>query len=225
MRGASVLAIALVGVLLGACKGETRMPPAIATGGSSGLDSGGVADGAAPDGAVRNAFPCGSSEPLPGGFERCEDLTVRRVSLGSCPSQVPRAEPIPNYQPGDDACEYDAECADLPLGHCGQWLEGWSRQCVAGCVSDADCRSGEACFCDDPVGRCIPAACSTGSDCEPGFDCVAYTARPGCYSTALACQTHQDSCVPGECEGINPSSCVLLGGSFGCAMSDQCTEP
>jgi hypothetical protein len=141
---------------------------------------------------------------------------------------VPRAAAVTNYSPLYDECEFDAECSALPHGHCAPREGGQVRICVPGCVTDQDCDPGRICACDDPVGRCVPATCTSRADCTPGFECASYTTGPGCFATGFACQTPADGCG-GEADNIcvglfaNPTFCVFQEDRRQCSTL-QCTE-
>jgi hypothetical protein len=224
-----------------ACGGTsppTGLAPAAGATGDGGTNSLGGAGGsdAHPDAgnvdAGTNRFGCGNALPLISattGFERCEAGYVRRVHAGSCPSSVPRPNAVVNYDSSIDECEYDADCAALEQGHCAPREGGSARTCVVGCLSDDQCGSGRICACDDPVGRCVPASCSSSSDCNPGFDCASYTSLPNCFATGFACQTPADGCVGDgqpECDGrfVNATFCVFQSGNRQCSTL-QCTTP
>lgn len=178
-------------------------------------------------------FPCGSAVPVldsTTGLEQCSRGYQRRVEPANCPSSVPRATPIPAYDAALDQCEYDADCPVASYGphaHCGARSGGIARVCVEGCRVDADCDAGTLCLCGEPVGRCVPASCSTGDDCGPGFDCASFAASPGCFSTQFACQGPTDACgADSDCAGVSPNAafCLYASGSRACSIA-QCTTP
>ncbi len=177
-------------------------------------------------------FPCLDPTPQAHGLELCHQSDGqasyrRRVTPPLCPSIVPRANPVPSVFPADDACDHDADCADLPLGHCTRREGGNSNECVAGCEQDSDCPTGRVCHCEVPAGRCVPATCATGADCASGFNCVAYETDPLCFSTGFVCQSATDVCVNGsDCMdfSINPTFCIRANDVFTCSTT-QCTRP
>jgi hypothetical protein len=143
---------------------------------------------------------------------------------------VPRAAAIPGYNAAIDQCERDADCPAAtygPYAHCGVRAGGFAHACVAGCALDSDCEGDSVCQCGDPVGRCVPASCSTGADCGAGLDCASFAAAPGCFSTQFACQSPDDACGgDGDCSGKSPNAafCVLDGAARACSIA-QCTTP
>jgi hypothetical protein len=176
-------------------------------------------------------FPCGDATVvgLPeSGLESCSGGYLRRVGPALCFDNVPRTSAIPDYNPDVDECEFDSDCSEDtygPYAHCGVRTGGSARTCVAGCTVDADCDAGDVCLCEEPIGRCVPAGCTSGEDCASGFDCASYSSSPGCFSTAFACQTDGDACVSSaECSDFspNPSFCILSGATRVCSIN-QCT--
>jgi hypothetical protein len=94
-------------------------------------------------------------------------------------------------------------------------------------VQDGDCETGNICYCGEPVGRCVPANCTTDADCEAGFNCAGYDSDPGCFSVTFACQMTSDSCAAtADCAGLttNPTFCYLENGHRACTTY-QCTTP
>jgi hypothetical protein len=75
--------------------------------------------------------------------------------------------------------------------------------CVYGCVRDDECGEGQICFCDDPVGRCVSAACAVDADC-PGSLCVGVSEGSPCGGPAwytFACASANDECLTDtQCE-------------------------
>jgi hypothetical protein len=131
-----------------------------------------------------------------GGVSICHEGWSHRSSDADCPSMLPR-----DGDCGSDRestlCRTDADCSEQPNGYChhsmlGMYDDGCS--CRYGCVRDSDCSAGMICFCDDPVGTCLPASCRTDADCTDGF-CASYDSYPTCHSTNLACTTAQDECT------------------------------
>lgn len=71
---------------------------------------------------------------------------------------------------------------------------------AAGCRSDEDCASGEACACaseEQSVSRCVPASCKTNDDCESG-ECGARIDDCRRDLVAFACRTARDECKSDE---------------------------
>jgi hypothetical protein len=118
---------------------------------------------------------------------------------------LPRPDPIPNYDPVTDFCQYDSDCTEMANGYCGSSAVsggdiGGGRSCQYGCVSDDECGAGNICLCGDPVGRCVEASCTSDQSCEPGLHCASYDPTSGCSFVAFACQASADECVsPTDC--------------------------
>jgi len=189
------------------------------------LDAGDAAEGFT--GFDGTSLRCGTTESAPNGFERCETGALRRVAPSTCSSSVPRTEAIEGHSPGIDECDHDSDCSDLPLGHCARREGGSANACVAGCIEDSDCAAGRVCLCGEPVGRCIPADCTSGADCEAGFDCLLYDGPTSCLPQLLACQRPGDACAGSRgCSGhsVNPTFCIRGPESSSCSTS-QCTQP
>jgi hypothetical protein len=162
------------------------------------------------------------------GYERCEAGYDRRLRAGTCPSTLPRARAVTNFDANVDQCEFDTNCSGLALGHCAPREGGQARVCVEGCLTDQDCAQGRICACEDPVGRCVPASCASSADCSPGFECASYKTGPGCFTTGFACQTPQDGCAADSdaacsAQFINPTFCVFAEGARHCSTL-QCVE-
>lgn len=175
------------------------------TGGSS-AGRGGTTGGTGP--ASNNPFPCESPTPIvdaTSGFVQCANGFIARPFAAECPSPLPRANPVPNYDPATDFCQYDSDCTEQPNGYCGSSPVnggdiGGIRSCQYGCVSDAECGAGFVCLCGDPVGRCEEASCGSDADCDAGYHCASYDPSSGCSFVAFACQTSTDECVsPSDC--------------------------
>ncbi len=92
------------------------------TGGST-AGRGGTTGGT---GAVsNNPFPCESPTPIvdeSSGFVQCANGFMARPFVAECPSPLPRANPVPNYDPATDFCQYDSDCIEQPHGYCGSSL-------------------------------------------------------------------------------------------------------
>ncbi|HEX6767385.1 MAG TPA: hypothetical protein VF103_17925 [Polyangiaceae bacterium] len=144
------------------------------------------------------------------GWVHCERGLAHRETAGTCPSTVPRA-------PVMGAGCNDTDCAGMPYGHC--WPSNHfgavpSPTCIPGCVSDADCGTGEICYCEEPVGRCIPADCTLDGDCGPSSLCSTYVgpSTPACFFDVAGakCQTQTDACTGEEC------NCAMVDGARAC---------
>lgn len=187
--------------------GARPSTPGRAGGGSGGgpvLSVGGSA-GSSGGGASRTPSAC---EPqltdLGGGWGRCANGMIHRAFLESCESVLPREPPAREYPdparvdagtfPG--ACNQDSDCTERAYGHC-EWDPYFpeTRLCQYGCVTNADCGDGSACFCGYPVGTCRAATCSVDADCGDGFLCSDYVTDPGCGEQAFACQQAADACA------------------------------
>jgi hypothetical protein len=140
---------------------------------------------------------------LGGGWERCSNGMIHRQELGSCASNVPRADWVARASgdaSGADAgltgeCHYDSDCTERPYGHCEWSLDIGGTYCAYGCVTNADCNSGYACVCGNSVGACAAATCSTDAECGDDFLCSDFIVNPGCGGQALACQRADDACA------------------------------
>jgi hypothetical protein len=178
---------------------------------------------------------CGEARPFINaatGLESCSNGYVRRSGPANCPSTVPRAAAVDSYNATFDMCRLDSACPQVaasPYRHCGVRYGGSAHVCVDGCVQDTDCTTGMVCLCGDPVGRCVPATCNSGADCEPGFDCATYQADPpGCFSTGFSCLSLSDACVSdADCSVagfVNPRLCGAFDGKRTCTVA-QCFMP
>jgi hypothetical protein len=136
------------------------------------------------------------------GFDLCADGAERRRAGVECPSTIPRST---SQCPGGAVppeCATDQDCTARPNGFCD------SCTCAYGCRTDSECSPGHVCQCSDPVGLCVPAACSTAQSCLPGCDCVSPSAVSG-----FTCQTPADEC-------LSSSDCPSAGCGSLCAPSD-----
>jgi hypothetical protein len=132
------------------------------------------------------------------GYEWCDGGWNHRSRAVECPSALPRAEPVVGYR--GDACE-DTSCAgphDFCITYGGPGPT--STGCMPGCVRDDECDAGQICFCDNPVGRCVQAFCTTDADC-PGSLCVGTPNRAACGGPdvfVFACADPGDECLTGD---------------------------
>lgn len=222
---------------------DASSSPATDAGAEAGTDVGSTTmdpapDGAAPnpssgtDGGTPNGTQC--SDLVHGtvytGLKQCDDGVVHRPNAAHvCPSMLPRtaAEAAdrapPNDEPwsADNECESDANCTKAAHGHC-EFSAGESlpiKECIYGCVSDADCGSDEVCVCGNPVGACVPATCRDDDDCSTGMKCAQwYDANITCGPSAvLTCQTPGDECATDtDCNADEDSFCSGASGVRQC---------
>ena len=132
-------------------------------------------------------------------------------------SSLPR---VADYQP----CADDPSvCNAFQYGYCGVTDQAL---CMSGCVTDADCGSGQICLCGDAAsptgGSCQGSACTSDAACQPGQLCASYSS--GCGG-GYACQTPQDTCqVRTDCaasEVCQPGD----GGQWKCSPTAVCGRP
>ena len=170
--------------------------------------------------------PCSNSKPMSGQpeLEQCSEGFVHRPRTAQCQSQLPRPDKCdPTLGGGPAACSTDADCTDKPHGQCGIVGQIVECSCQYGCVTDADCDSGEVCSCGNPVGRCTKATCKTDADCSGGALCVQTRMTKCSWSSGFACQRPNDACLtdqdcaPGE-------QCALTDAGRKCLQND-CPVP
>jgi hypothetical protein len=192
-----------------------------ATGGkaSAGTSSGGKATGGTGV-AGGTGDPCENPMPVGSGYEQCDGGPIHRPSIEECASSLPRAEKI--APPDGGNCTTDADCVDMPHGYCSPGIQLPGMYCAYGCVKDAECPAGNICLCGDPVGRCVPAACTSDQDCGAGLRCQSYDGSHGCGILSFACQTPDDTCstdadcAGGYCDGsMGTFTCVMGGCAIG----------
>jgi hypothetical protein len=180
------------------------------------LACGGESDGADPDDEIPKALLCENPTAVPGitgeetGFIACDAGFTHREERRDCGSIVPRPDTIPLPDDASVACTTDADCADLPHGHCVRFTmymfgPATGTVCKSGCVSDTDCGTGELCVCGDPVGTCVKATCTTDADCGDLLCTNSPIRRDACSGDIVPgpfdCQTRADKCVThAECE-------------------------
>jgi hypothetical protein len=151
--------------------------------------------------------PILQEDGTPTGFEACmsEDAVIR-TSSATCSDHYP---PGGDCGAGYGVCSSDADCTDRPYGSCGYAADIVAAcHCEYGCVSDADCGSGQICMCAplDHGTRCIDAACQSDADCDPGYRCALSLGivwkgewpSVRCHSAADECQADAD-CLEGHC--------------------------
>lgn len=203
-----------LGIAATACGGSSSSDGGL--GGQAGSGTGGVTGGTGGTGGVTggtgggtaNKFPCQNPQPIvvdgqDTGVDSCDGGMVRRREAKTCPTAMPRVSPCAATQMN---CSEDTDCNAQANGYCtfnqGGGGAPSSCNCAYGCVNDSECAEGYVCLCGNPVGKCVPADCSTSDDCEAGFDCLG---SPGgsCSSGALTCQTPADECgSQADCGGF-----------------------
>lgn len=174
--------------------------------GEAALDDGSTGDEPASE---TGAAPLGCRDPValtqPGpegrasGLQQCADGLRHRVEAVACDPGGWTVGDCVNTWGGPSDCMSDAECvsAEGAQGLCLDTPEPWDGcHCSYGCASDADCAADEACFCDGPHSRCIPAQCRTDTDCPSGELCGLNELAHGCggSSLSLSCTTPEDEC-------------------------------
>jgi hypothetical protein len=169
---------------------------------SGGASSGGASTGGSGQSGAGNAgsagtgsgnrFPCTNPKDLGNGLIQCDGFKHRKQA-GTCASQLPRPDAIPD--PGMvAACKFDADCTAEPHGWCAGPIQGNIASCEYGCVKDSECAANQVCDCREPVGRCVPADCASDADCASGFLCKAHDSTGGCEIIRYSCQAAADTC-------------------------------
>jgi hypothetical protein len=157
------------------------------------------------------------------GYAYTEGGALHRPAQTKCPSLLPRAQAIlssrdrrrlglpPHGDPvppdvgqtdSEGDCRFDRDCTQSPHGYCFEPLPSGDTRCNYGCVQDSECSEG-ICLCDEPVGRCVHAACTTDNDCAAPALCAVYSPSPGCwFEDGFACQSPKDQCATDtDCDG------------------------
>lgn len=154
------------------------------------------------------------------GFDSCDDGTVRRRAVVTCPDNgnTTTTNPCPTTPGAAGYCGSDAECTAMPLGYCAnaRHLAGYCG-CFYGCMKDADCGVGTICRCGVVTGQCVPASCTSGATCGAGRACIT-TLRANSPTTcslinpgfSFACQTAADMCGGDRDCGPSPGACLLI---------------
>lgn len=181
-------------------------------------------------------FACVDPKPVldfegnPTNLLQCERGMLQRVERASCPSRIPEQHEAardagaartdggadtPSGYPAE--CEQDSDCRVRAYGYCSEDEYGYPA-CGYGCTVDEDCGEGGACLCEDPVGRCVSAACNTDADCTNDAKCTAIFDWDCSYNVVVRgfeCQRAADACGgPGDCEGEN-AACLRAGDTDG----------
>jgi hypothetical protein len=167
---------------------------------------------------------CKSHTPLPTprGWYECDTGMKHRAKAKECPSELPRKE-APSTDDADSTCHTDSDCTDSPNGYCApSYPYSTNFECQYGCITDNDCSADELCFCDSPVGRCIPTECHIDAECGERALCAIYELKTGesVNTFEISCQvpTHDQcggdkDCASGEiC--VNTANPGPYGGGF-----------
>jgi len=198
----------------GGTSGSGSAGGTVAAGMSSVSGTGGSALGAGTAGSVaiepppegtdnelmpRAAVPCESPRPRAtgGGYVDCADGSSRRPEAGQCVSHLPYV-PDSDTKVGDE-CLVDADC---PSEHdyCKWGL------CQKGCIDDSECGVCQVCFCEEPIGRCIDALCSSDADCPDDYPC---SGTFGFGWSGFACQSPDDQCFQDSDCGFGRVECTM----------------
>jgi len=158
--------------------------------------AGGAASGEAPSVAGASSG-ADRITPRP-SIVHCEGGWKHRPAATSCPSALPRPEPVNDVVGA--SCNRDADCTEQAHGWCGTPADfpgagPIENSCQYGCVQDSDCNDGSICQCGSFIGTCVRATCTTDADCGDGLLCASYTLMPGCNFPAFACQRADDECT------------------------------
>jgi hypothetical protein len=235
---------------------------AISVGGVSGVGGGpdiggaGGTDGVGGAGDAGTIVPCDTPRPkngvngMPTGYVDCDGGWIHRPERRDCSSILPRpGNVVPHdggVEGGATGCTKDADCSNLLHGWCtpvaGAAGPLLPTVCVSGCVRDEECAPGHVCACGDPVGRCLPATCTTDADCGDAKCASSYSStcgppapgpfacqQPGDACTAARdCLTHQ-VCTPTpagrRCVSISCGRPFLVGGTARLApLISRCTD-
>lgn len=188
---------------------------------------------------------CGDSQPIAiqgqsTGFLDCSisGMRHREVSI-ECPSFLPRSPsdvratlfPSADTVPGPEyRCQRDEDCTERPHGKCSASSPRGASVCLYGCRADSECADDELCFCENPIGRCVPARCRTDGDCQGDALCGWYfPSGGGCRDTAFACQTAEDECANRLCrppgQSLPRGYCTLENDRRTCVESLGCGIP
>tara|TARA_B100000609_G_C17222497_1_gene441281 strand:- start:6070 stop:7968 length:1899 start_codon:yes stop_codon:yes gene_type:complete len=124
-------------------------------------------------------------------------------------------------------CTSDDECAcsadDKSKGLCVADQRCDFARCVAGCVADTDCKTGEVC----EKGRCLTSdpkgsACSVDTDCAGGERCDKGKCTPGCQNDS-DCKSGE-SCTDGRCKTSQSETETYCGHATDCESWQRCEQ-
>jgi hypothetical protein len=220
--------------------------------GSGGVATGGVAAGGAMNsGGIGGGQPCaGATNPTGVLCRTYQDCTNAgntggfAVAYAGCALSVPpRGCGNPTFQPQE--CTTDANCANGGVcqtttcgGHvcavCDPATCNGANTCVNGScvprpcneVGAAPCPTGFVCNPNDPTAPgtgCVPAHCTSGADCEPGYDCSASAPGKGCVHRPCTVDTDCACgyCVNAFCEATLAFCYQIVATPYGCVWPDE----
>jgi hypothetical protein len=173
------------------------------------------------------ATRCGSTQSFEPGLERCENGVQHKIGPVLCVARPQGTRGHQLYQTAlmqsgrglSPECNSDDACTAEPHGYCAGG-SATPLRCEYGCVSDDECGDGQLCACGDPVGRCVPASCTSDASCAPGYACTSW--EDGCYGTTFSCESPEDECwTARDCgEGL---ACTYNGSRRVCVPSPTCS--
>ena len=220
----------------------------LGAGGVSGSGSGGVAMGS---GGVGGGRTCaGATNPTGTLCRTSQDCTAAGTGgftggFWSCYMSVPaRGCGNPTFLPQE--CTVDANCADAGVcqtitcgGHvcaapCGPGLCIGTDSCVNGVCTPRRCDAAGAAPCDpgfvcnptDPTASalgCVPEHCTSGADCEAGYDCSPSAPGTGCVHRpcTVDAECACGYCVNAYCEATLGFCYQIIAMPYGCVWPDE----